>query len=178
MADYTDNALLASIKALEKVVLPAVNPEDPLAGEQLRLVTGFLKFLRGRLPYWHHRCFFELNHNLALAELVVPDAREVNAEVSARLDNAIDMALQLRAQQSPALDAVGVASQALAEAVSGLVRALPLADAERQRRVEKNVLAASKRWVDMQRAWFLPQGFEMNPDELPSLEYALKGIVQ
>jgi len=178
MADYTDNALLASIKALEKVVMPALDPADPLAAEQLRLVTGFLKFLRGRLPHWHHRHLFELEHNLALAELLVVDARALDAEVSERLDAAVDRATLLRAQQAPAPDALAEATQALAQAVSGLVRRLPSADAERRRRVEKAVLGASKRWVVMQRAWFQPQGFEMAPEELPPLVQTLKGVAR
>lgn len=79
MADYTDNALLASIKALNEVVLPALDPSDPLATEQLRLVAGFLKFLGARLPYVHDRNRFELEHYLALAGRLAADARLASA---------------------------------------------------------------------------------------------------
>ena len=48
MPDYTDNSFRASIKALEDVVAPALDPSNPLAAEQLRLVSGFLRFFQER----------------------------------------------------------------------------------------------------------------------------------
>ena len=41
MADVTDNGLRAAVKALTDVVAPSIDPTDPLAKEQLRLVVDF-----------------------------------------------------------------------------------------------------------------------------------------
>jgi hypothetical protein len=170
MADYTDNALLASIKALDNVVMPAVDPADPLAGEQLRLVSGFLKFLRIRLHHMHARQRFELHHNLALAQRIAADARLVSKEVSQRLDTAIEQADAVDRQRDAALVNIQAATSALCASISGIVRTVAQADPEIRRRVERQVLQGSKQWVDMQRAWFAPQGFELRPDELPGLD--------
>lgn len=51
MAEHADRALDAAVKALSQVVAPAVDPEDPLAVEQLRLVISWLPFHGQR----HHR---------------------------------------------------------------------------------------------------------------------------
>jgi len=174
MADYTDNALLASIKALNEVVLPAVDPTDPLAGEQLRLIAGFLRFLGSRLPYVHDRNRFELEHYLALGERLAADARQASAEISQRLDRAIAEARALLQGQRASVAEMRSATAALSAPISGLVRAVADADTALRRRVEQTVLAGSKPWVDMQRAWFVVQGFELHPDELPPLGEALK----
>jgi hypothetical protein len=176
MADYTDNALLASIKALEQVVMPALDPADPLAGEQLRLVTGMLRFMRKRLPDWHQRQRFELAHYLGLAQALAPDARTASAEVSQRMDAAIAHALALAGAPAPAVADIRSASAALSSAISGLARAVAEAEPGLRGRVEHAILAGSKRWVDMQRAWFLPQGFELRPGLLPELGPHLASI--
>ena len=174
MADYTDNALLASIKALDAVVSPAVDPTDPLAGEQLRLVSGFLKFLRARLFHVHDRNRFELEHYLALGEGLAADARLASPEVSQRLDSAIEEAQALLRRPRPAVDELRSATAALSAPISGLVRVVADADPVLRQRVEQAVLVGSKPWVDMQRAWFVLQGFELHADELPSLDEALR----
>lgn len=173
MADYTDNALLASMKALEKVVLPALDPADPLAGEQLRLVLGFLKFLRLRLPLWQARVHFELAHYLGLAQQLASDARQLSDAVSLRLDAAIEQASALQRDELPTAEAAKAASAALATAISALARVAATAQPALRREVERRILAGSRQWVDMQRAWFAPQGFEMHPAELPPLDMLL-----
>ena len=174
MADYTDNALLASIKALNEVVLPAVDPRDPLAGEQLRLVAGFLKFLRLRLSHVQDRRRFELDHYLELAQRLAADARAVSADVSSRLDMAIEHARALVRRVDASDDDVRAATAALTAPLSALVRAAAQVDPAMRRRIEQAVVAGARPWVDMQRAWFVPQGFELHADELPSLEQALR----
>lgn len=174
MADYTDNALLASIKALEQVVMPAVDAADPLATEQLRLVSGFLKFLRTRMEHGYPRQLFELDHYLRLAQQVTPDAALLDVPgLPSRLAAAVAQG-QAVAAQAVALPAdVRSAAAALATAVAGVARGAAGADAPLRRRIEQQVLAGSKRWVEMQRAWFAPQGFDLRPDELPALDQAL-----
>lgn len=174
MADYTDNALLASIKALNEVVLPAVDPSDPLAVEQLRLVAGFLKFLGARLPYVYDRNRFELEHYLALGERLAADARGASTQVSQRLDKAIEDAGALLRGQRASVAEMRNATAALSAPISGLVRVVADADPVLRQRVEQAVLVGAKPWVDMQRAWFVVQGFELHPDELPPLDEALK----
>lgn len=173
MADYTDNALRASIKALEHAVLPALDPKDPLACEQLRLVMGFLGFLRQRLGPWYARRAFELDHYLALARGAGAEAHLFSDEVAARLRVAIERGTQLQGQHLPEVAEMEAATAELAACVSALVRAAAHADDAARVRLQRTVLQGSRRWVEMQRAWFAPQGFEMRSAELPPLEQIL-----
>lgn len=174
MADYTDNGLLASIKALEKVVMPALDGADPLATEQLRLVSGFLKFLRSRMEHGYPRQLFELDHSLRLAQQVAADATLLRSpELSQRLAAAVAQGQALAAQAVPLPADVRSAAAELATVVAGVARAAAVADAPLRRRIERQVMAGSKRWVEMQRAWFAPMGFDLRPDELPRMDHAL-----
>ncbi len=174
MADYTDDGLLASIKALEKVVMPALDASDPLATEQLRLVSGFLKFLRSRMEHGYPRQLFELDHSLRLARQVAADAALLDSpEVSQRLTAALAQGQAVAEKAVPLPAEVRSAAAELATAVAGVARAAAVADAPLRRRIEQQVMAGSKRWVEMQRAWFAPMGFDLRPDELPALDQAL-----
>jgi hypothetical protein len=176
MADYTDNAFLASIKALDNVVLPAVDPADPLASEQLRLVSGFLKFFRERLSYWPKRHTFELKHYQSLGQDLLQDASRISAEVEKRLEGALEDARLLELDQGVELQRVREATAALSECISALARLAVAADPDLRRRIEVQIMSASKRWVDMQRSWFKSQGFEHRPGDLPELEEALVAV--
>lgn len=173
MADYTDNVLRSSIKALDEVIQPALNPNDPLASEQLRLVSGFLKFLRARLDHRQPRHVFELNHYLTMAQDVLNDARLISEEAASRLDKAIANAATISLKRDATLADIAGATAGLASSVSGVVRLAATARDDLRRSVEARVVEGSKRWVDMQRAWFLPQGFDLHPGDIPPLEEAL-----
>ena len=43
-------------------------------------------------------------------------------------------------------------------------------DVERATRVQRTVLDASRAWLDLRRAWFAPQGFEIHADQVPVLD--------
>ncbi len=166
--DRNEGALQAAIKALEQAVMPAVNPADPLAAEQLKLTIGYLKLLKGRLVHAEDRAHFELAHYRAMAESLQDEARAEGGEVA----RCFDAALALAAAAVRATE-VRAAAADLAAAVSGLVRAAAAAPPDRRRRIERTVARDSRRWVEAQRAWFAPLGFELRPAQLPALEDAL-----
>ena len=67
MADHTINALNAVARAMDDVIFDAVDPGHPLAREQARLVSKYLKLLQSRLEYAYDRNRFELGHYTDLA---------------------------------------------------------------------------------------------------------------
>jgi hypothetical protein len=174
MADRNDGALQAAIKALEQAVAPALDPADPLAGEQLRLVVGYLKLLRGRLGLIERRARFELQHHAAMAQALHDEFVAIGGEPARRAQAALMQAAPLLAD--PAADAQALRSTAalLAGAISGLVRAAADVEPGLRRRIEHQVAQQTRRWIDAQRAWFAPLGFELYAGELPSLNEALE----
>ena len=51
MTPDIDVRLQSVIKAIEQVILPALDPHNPLAREQAALAIGHLHMIRGQLPY-------------------------------------------------------------------------------------------------------------------------------
>ncbi len=174
MADRNDGALQAAIKALEQAVAPAVDPTDPLAGEQLRLVVGYLKLLRSRLGLVERRARFELQHHAAMAQSLHEEFVAIGGEPARRAQVAWAQAAPLLADPAADADALGPTTALLAGAVSGLVRAAADAEPGLRRRIEHAVALHSRRWIDAQRAWFAPLGFELHAAELPTLNEALQ----
>jgi hypothetical protein len=173
MADLTDNALRASIKALDEVVAPAIDASNPLAVEQLRLVSRFLGFLRTRLQYQAERERFELRHYLALTNALRGDAASCAPPCAALFDEAIAAGATLVDRIDASTQDIRTAVDRLTAALSVLVRSVADADPVLRQRVERTVVAASKSLFDVQRAWYLPIGFEPDPDQVPSIEAAL-----
>jgi hypothetical protein len=158
MPDYSDNSFRAAIKALDDVVAPAVDRTNPLAVEQLRLVSQFLSFYRSRRPsiLAYERAELELYRELSLElHAIVPDAHS-------ELRNALlDAATKARSAGDGA-DANIVASltSELTELISQLVDALQGAEPRVRREAERMIVERSGAVLELKRAWFSPLGFE------------------
>jgi hypothetical protein len=151
MNGHTSIALRAAAKALEEVVAPAVDGENPLAAEQVRLVQSVLAFVEERLDHEHALRRFELAHYLDLARAIglSPDA--------ALRDDPGASTVDLR-------DAVARVAAQISSHVRGST----------DRRVHLAVVSASRPFLHAQRAWFAPQGFESDPSALPTIDTALE----
>ncbi|MDB5818141.1 MAG: hypothetical protein JWQ11_1781 [Rhizobacter sp.] len=175
MIDHTDDGIRAAIKALDEVVAPALDPANPLALEQLKLVSRFLGFLRSRLPYEHLRSSHELRHYLALARQLVeiaPNEGPVHARDA--LLGAIHEATPLISDPTCSPVQLEAGTKRLSAALSTLVRDVAEAPPAVRDSVERAVTHAARRLLDAQRAWFLPMGFEPDPARVPSMEEALE----
>lgn len=183
MADNTVVGLRAAIKSLKDVVAPAVDNANPLAVEQLRMVCGYLAMVCERLPWRGERVRFELDHAIGLAreltEATGTDAGEAGLAMKAALLPANRLRQDPRARE---LD-IESATAELNAAIAAVVRhrrgsgsesgdRSRVDDVSRQT-VERTVLAHSKAWLDVQRAWFVPLGFDSESTSLPSIGDAL-----
>lgn len=175
MADHTGTALLAAARALDEVVAPALDGRNPLAAEQLRLVSGVLAFVEQRVDYHYARSRFELLHYLRVAGTLRQHADACPPIIADALKRATAAASRLEADRCARTQDLHAATADLAAAISALVRAAGRADGTTARHVHAVVTAASRDFVDAQRAWFLPQGFEADPARLPSIDTALHG---
>lgn len=170
MADPIEAGLLASVKALDDVVAKAVDPGNPLAREQLKLVSRYLGFLRQRLPWHHERERFELRHALALARQL----REIaGADAPSLLGEAIAGGERVSRADDATPEQLTAAIRALNTATSVLVRGLDDYPPDTRRRMERAIVTASRRLFDVQRAWYLPMGFEPDPKAVAPLQQAL-----
>ena len=170
MPNNIDNAIRAAIRSLKHVVAPSVDPNNPLAQEQVQLVANVLDFLDQRLPYMTARDRLEMTIYADTATFLIDDAQRIDPELAAALGSTVDLATALAAQLEPRVQELRDTAARLATLLSELVRASDAADEVTRRRIETTVIRGSKRLVDLQRAWFLPTGFEPNPSSVADLD--------
>jgi hypothetical protein len=171
MANHADNDFRAAAKALLDVVAPAIDPANPLAKQQLKLVVDWLDFYRSRLPYNQDRERLELDVQLRTAQAIVTAAP---AAATGELGQAIDAATAVHADLGPRPARVREVTAALEDAISALVRKSVDFDTPTRTAIERVVVRDARHLLEAQRAWFLPQGIEPDPQALPPLEVALR----
>lgn len=176
MADRTVEGLRAALKALREVVTPAVDPANPLATEQLRMACGYLALVCEQLPWRSARIAAEGRSALALATAQQPLATGCGPDAAAAvaaLNEAVSAARALHAQPGLDEDAWQRSTAALGAASSTLVRCASTADDDTRRRIERAVVAHAAAWLDMERAWYRPLGFDTAASLPFTLEEAL-----
>ena len=172
MADHTIDALSAAARALDDVIFDAVDPGHPLAREQTRLVSKYLKLLHSRLEYAYDRNRFELSHYIDLGSDLLGDAATLSPAIAAALGTAAEEGKRLRELPGARAPDLQAGAQRLAAIITALIRTAAGAEPVLRQRVESAVLIASHSLLDAQRAWFLPQGWEPDPSVVPPIEGA------
>lgn len=172
MVNTTKNALTAAVRALDEVIIPAIDPADPLALEQARIISKLIAQLESRLDYYYDRIRFQLHHNVALGKELTTDAPTVSPEIADALAAAISAGNELLDEPGAKAPELEAATERLAGLISALVRASATTDSATRDRIERSILLAAKPTLDAQRAWFLPQGWEPDPSKVPSIESA------
>ena len=163
-----DTELQVVLRSLEEVVLPALHGADKHVVEQLHLSMAALNFMRERLP--HAGRFFrgELAEYATLAEsaadLMTPHAIGEADELRALADAAH------RILQSPTADWADYieATRRLRAAIAHMTECGTGAPYEDD--LNDLVMATSSKMHLHTRAWYLPFGFELNPETLPALD--------
>lgn len=167
--DTSENDLRGVVKALSDVVAPALDPADPLAGEQLRLAIGYLDFMRTRLDFLAMRLRFELRHNLDQAKALAELKSGYAPELAEALDAAIDEGE--RVLDSPLDDAEEARriTAKLAAAARIVVRESAASPGGHRGAVERVIVGHAEERIMFERAWFLPVGGERLADDVPPL---------
>jgi hypothetical protein len=169
MIDVTENDLRGIIKALTDVVSPSIDPSDPLAQEQMRLVVEYLEFLRARFAFLPERERYDLGQEIALARGLagcVPAADPF----AAALAKALEEGEKAYAATGTPIAETRHWAAVLAAIVREIVRASQHWPADARRRVELTVLDMSADRVEFERAWFSPMRLDPSPSEIRPLE--------
>ncbi len=170
-----DIAIHAIVKSLTDAVLPAVDPNNKLAVEQLQLSIGLLSMIEQRLPLEFRFDCDELRRLLDFAdELKKHGAGSAAlAEFSAAAEAGADVLR--RAQAGP--DQVLAAVRRLRATGAALAAAAYRDGSPGQRTaVMKTVLSMSEEQLLRDRAWVSPQGWEPLPEAVPPIAELLSAI--
>lgn len=163
--------LESMMKAMEDIVLPAVDPDNRLAQEQARLVIATLRLVAQRGPLAWHFERDELARYVALAKQLDERANAGDAKDGAVLDD-------LRAATRHGADVLDRARAAPAELeqasyvlrarVGALVEwARENADGDQYAQVARAVLDNAEVELERERALVIDIGFEPDPEDLP-----------
>lgn len=175
MRDVTENDLRGAIKALTDVVTPAVDPADPLALEQLRLVVEYLEFLRTRFEFIPDRERYELGQSLGLARQLV-DCVPPAEDLAGALAEAVAASEAAHATNGAAAAELRHWSAVLSAIIREIVRAAQKWPPESRRRIETTVIELSGQRIEFERAWFLPMKLDPAPAEIAPLKTFFEGL--
>lgn len=175
MADHNTNALGAAVKALSQVVAPSVDPRNPLAVEQLRLVAMYLDFLAQQRPHERRLAWKDLSLQCELARQAGSLLGTVLPDISRRLLDEVARADEhLRHPVSPASHWERLNGK-LAELLAEAIAAANGGETALHDELQSLVLSHAKQQLLLHRVWFVSYGFEARPDSLPRLEDMLAG---
>jgi hypothetical protein len=178
MQTRPDLQIKSILKAMNDVVLPAVDPNNKLAQEQARLCMGLLGLMARQLPLQFRFDCDELARLTAFsAELqrIAGGAGGTHTRESvAALEqaSAAASALLARAKVAPAEieQAVRTLREGTGTVISSVFRE---GDDVVQDRVQKATLAMSREQLLRERAWVITQGWEPDPASVPPIEELL-----
>ena len=168
MVPDIDLQLQAAIKALTDTVMPAVDPGDKMAVEQLGLAIATLGIVRQHLPLARRLARRALAHAVGMAA----ELASVGGENAAALVSPIAAAEAALADPEADVADIDGARGILNEAICAVVDGA--SDGPAARAVEAVVIRRSRETTELARAWCLPAGFEPYPERLPSIESLLR----
>lgn len=158
MIPEIDVQLAAVVKSLTDNVMPAIDPENRMAVEQIHLALATLGIVRQRLPDLHPALRRDLAEAIALARRIDADVGDGDAVLASPASSPQQIETHARALKE--------AIAARIDAVRGTGDEAAVADA-----VLAAAEPASLRW----RAWAIGMGFEPDPAAVPPLDELLQG---
>lgn len=163
------------VKAMEAIVMPAVDPENDLAKEQAQLVIGHLKLLNTQwdLAYLYEKEALVDTKSLAVDLLSVSAGGPETQSAKQKLESAIDLVPETLPHTSKAISLYTVA---LGNAIDALIYACHDDGTGRFRQhLGKLIIAAGEKQVMRERVWFQATGLDPESRSLPSIETLLNG---
>ncbi|MES2482914.1 MAG: hypothetical protein V4609_13025 [Pseudomonadota bacterium] len=173
-----DNVVRASLRALQGVVAPALDRDNPLAQEQLALVCRFLGFVAQRAPLAMARQWLELHLAHAMAQELLQAIPGAPQTVREHALAACDRARTLLDASVPDTDRLVAETASLNASISAWVRSSRAFDPSPRAQLEAIVLRHSQRVTQLHRAWFSPLGLDPEAAGVPSLESLLAARAQ
>jgi hypothetical protein len=175
-----DIQIQSILKAMTDVVLPALDPANPLAQEQARLCMGLLSVMAGQLPLQYRYDCDELARLLSLAKCLqqLPEVAQLAPQALRALTQRTQSGDDVRARARAEPDEVLQAVRALREATGNMVQEAFGNDPPGHKTVElqRAVMAASQAQLLRERSWLLGQGWEAEPAAIPAIETLLAPV--
>lgn len=169
-----DIQIQSILKAMTDVVLPALDPTNPLAQEQARLCMGLLGVMASRLPLQYRYDCDELTRLLALSKRLqqLPEVAQLAPQALGSLTQGASRGTDVLARARAEPDEVLQAVRALREATGNLVQEAFENDLPglKTGELQRAVMDASQEQLLRERSWLIGQGWEADPSLIPAIE--------
>jgi hypothetical protein len=166
-----DLQLQVVLRSLQEVVMPAIDPENKPANEQIGVCLHNLNIVRSRIPYQRRFVRAELRDSIGFIEQIIAVLKDSEQELQQQLKNVVSEA-------AAALADADIDTAELSDLVSSL-RTLTsqslqqLASHPDYGVIERLGIELSEIQLSKARAWFINCGIESAPEQLPSLDDAI-----
>ena len=154
------------IKSLKDNVAPAIAKDNQLAQEQMHLSVAALQFTLEHLPFVHAYLQMDIENTIQLATRLSNLCG--NPEWQKKLTDAIATANWALSNPKKGFTELQQDSRALRDVVCDVIR--QASDGDNALKIHELVLNQTAASLKMGRAWNKPNGFEPDPDSVPSLE--------
>jgi hypothetical protein len=159
--------LLSVIKAIEQIIMPAIDPANPMAREQAAIAIGHLRVIRGQSAYLADYQLLCLEEMVQLGQELVAAARGGPATMAAI--SALRSAIRANASSAPPLSALAARRDAIATAVDHLINASAIDGSDVfLQESERIVVRHGSKQADRDRAWFKATGLDPDAATLPT----------
>lgn len=157
-------AVQAILKSLTEVIVPAVDPQNKMAQEQVGLVIGLLTLLAERLPMTFAYDLEELDSLTRLAGDLASLVEEDELADAARMGR--DVVDRAKASPEELIETIALLRTTLGNFALGL----PLRDDAGGRAAIRALLGDAQARQLRERSWLLMQGWESDPKSIPAIE--------
>ncbi|MGH8596247.1 MAG: hypothetical protein ACREXT_06280 [Gammaproteobacteria bacterium] len=170
------NRLRSMIKAMQEVVIPAVDPEHAIAQEQAKLVLGSLNLILQQVDFAHAFEVIDARDQQSLARelagLIDPRTGSSLGDIGAVTE--IDRHTKAIEDPTTATDQLQQINRVLRDTVAGLIAQSELtSDPNLISKITARVLHYSAAQLIRERSWAAGTGFD-GPGTLPQIADALR----
>ncbi|MES2492521.1 MAG: hypothetical protein V4579_04475 [Pseudomonadota bacterium] len=159
--------LRTCLKALDDIVTPALAPDAGFAHEQLALIKKSLQLAIDQIPYEYVFMVRDAQDHLVLARDLAPYV-ESGGALEARLAGSAGVIAALLPAALPDLPELKQRLRTLKQDVEDTVDGLCTDRTGTElNAIERLVLDHSARRIEMERAWTIATGFEIDPSAIP-----------
>ena len=163
------------MKAMSDTVMPALDPDNKLAQEQAKLIMGMLALMQKQMPVQFRFDCDELARLIGFAQgMQSLGIGATDAIGPLEQDGETAKKVLAGAQSSPA-DVLASVKKLRSTIGSAVTQMNAAADAAGKARLKKLVLSVSREQLLRDRSLLLLQGWEPDPDKVPTIE-SLLGI--
>lgn len=168
-----DIQVKTAIRAMQEVVIPALDSVNKMAVEQAALVVGMLQLLEHTLPLVYRYDCAELEANLALVQKLcaavegVPSLHQSSGQMEAVAAAACATLNRPRVDPKEIEQACTEIRSAISEFIILIYRHAPV---PARQDIARLTLSSARKQLVRERAWVISQGWESQPEKLQPIE--------